>query len=83
MHMDSPAPEQIEGRLLALRKMLARLIHDHASEAWIARALPEDLPPQDGQEDPGAVPDPAFAIEFSLAEELRALGQEVRRLREG
>jgi hypothetical protein len=68
------SPETLEGRLLAHRKILARIL-----AALVAgRTGPEivddlkdrrQLELQD--EDPGAVPDPALAIEGAIADEIR------------
>ncbi|MEZ5779777.1 MAG: hypothetical protein R3E44_15585 [Paracoccaceae bacterium] len=74
---------EIEGRLLAQRQTLARLTArvaaDPGGAVWLEEALPDNPIPQDGQEDPGAVPDAAFAIEAARADELRMIGIEARR----
>jgi len=74
--------DTLEGRLLAQRKVLARIIArlgDSDLEAFL------DQRDHVGahEEDPGSDPDPSFAIEAALADELRALSEEVARLREG
>ena len=62
----------LEGRLLAHRKLLARLLAGCPAETraeireWLAGQ--EVLP--DGQEDPGAVPDEGLAVELALSDEL-------------
>jgi hypothetical protein len=74
----SPDPTT-EGRLIALRQALALIAAGKPPDA-IAAAL--DAPVQDGQEDPGAVPNPAFGIEAAIAEERRRIAAEIR-LRSG
>jgi hypothetical protein len=67
-------PETTEGRILAHRKILARIL-----QALVAgKAGPELLDELKDrrqlelhQEDPGAVPDPALAIEGAIADEMR------------
>jgi hypothetical protein len=67
-------PETIEGRILAHRKILARLLQAVAS-GKIGPEILEDLKDRRQlelhQEDPGAVPDPALAIEGAIADEVR------------
>ncbi len=67
-------PETLEGRLLAHRKILARVLQVLASGKG-GESLIEDLKDRRQlelhQEDPGAVPDPALAIEGALADEVR------------
>lgn len=65
----------VEGRLLALRQVVAMLIAGHDS-ARILDML--DDAGRDGQEDPGAVLAEAFALEGAIAEERRALAREIR-----
>lgn len=73
----------LEGRLLAHRQLLARLLAASpgraGAEAWLeGRAV---LP--DGQEDPGAVPAEGLALELALSDELRKLGELARTLAPG
>ena len=65
----------VEGRLLALRQVLAMLVAGRDRDGILA-AL--DRAGADGQEDPGAVESGAFAVEGALAEERRMLAQEIR-----
>ncbi|WP_373353934.1 hypothetical protein [Pseudoroseicyclus sp. CXY001] len=76
----STSPESLEGRLIAQRKLLVRLI--------AALDLPEVedfLASRDHvelqSEDPGAEPDPAFAIEEGIAAELRLIARLVTEVR--
>jgi hypothetical protein len=64
-----------EGRLLALRQVVAMLV---AGQDCAAILDTLDDAGRDGQEDPGAVPTEAFAIEGALAEERRLLAREIR-----
>jgi hypothetical protein len=67
-------PETLEGRILAHRKILARMLQVLASGKG-GESLIEDLKDRRQlelhEEDPGAVPDPALAIEGALADEVR------------
>lgn len=76
-------PETIEGRLIAQRKILARLIallpEGAGRDALFDHlALREVM--ADGQEDPGAVPAPGVAIELAVADENRLILQETQTL---
>jgi hypothetical protein len=67
-------PETIEGRLLAHRKILARLLQAVANGKGGPELLAELKDRRQlelHQEDPGAVPDPALAIEGAVADEIR------------
>ncbi|ABN76446.1 hypothetical protein RSWS8N_03610 [Cereibacter sphaeroides WS8N] len=74
--------DTIEGRLIAQRKVLARLVALAGSDA-LRDWLDERSTMQDHQEDPGAVPAPGIAIEVALAEEIRCIRDEADRLRDG
>lgn len=71
--------EQLDARLHAQRKVLGVLLgvlaQDEASRRTLTNALRADsaYPPQDGQEDPGAVPAEAFAFLGAYAAEVNAL----------
>lgn len=82
--MPDDVPAVVEGQLMAQRHALARLIARIATleggAAWLDAVFPRDLSPQDGQEDPGAVPDRAFAILAARDEELALIGTEARNL---
>jgi hypothetical protein len=73
--MPDPSDPTAEGRLLALRQVLALILAGRDRAAildWLDAGL------LDGQEDPGAVENPAFAVEGALAAERLALAREVR-----
>ncbi len=82
--MTSLSPQQLEGRLNAQRETLVMLL------AWAMRQpgndletrLDDGLSVQDHSEDPGAVPDMAFAIEAAAAEEKKLLLERARALRD-
>jgi len=68
-----------EGRLIAQRQVIAMLVAGRGKDEilqWLEEAM------RDGQEDPGAVAEEAFAIEGALADERQALAREIR-LRSG
>lgn len=67
----------LEGRLLALRQALAMVVAGLDREAILAAS---DGTVHDGQEDPGAVPSAAYALEQALSEEWRMLRREVEAL---
>ncbi|NDV00126.1 hypothetical protein [Pseudoroseicyclus tamaricis] len=81
----SVTPESLEGRILAQRKLLARIVatlNDPDLDAFLDQRDHVEL----SSEDPGAVPDDAFSIEQSVADELkliRRLADDVRAAREG
>ena len=83
--MSSPSPETLEGRLLAQRQIIGHLLAMHALGPEAARRAAQDLledasPPADPQEDPGAVPSEAFAIEGMVQDERRLIVEEARRV---
>lgn len=71
----------LEGRLMAHRALIARLIAmlspDQRSvmDDW----LTERNVMSDGQEDPGAVPDLGAATELALADEMRLIQERISR----
>ncbi|MGR3793904.1 hypothetical protein [Vannielia sp. SX4] len=68
-----------EGRLIAQRQVIAMIVAGRGKDdilQWLEEAM------RDGQEDPGAVNEEAFAIEGALADERQALAREIR-LRSG
>ena len=71
----------LEGRLLAQRQVLAELLAacDRAGGP-LSDWVPEDFTVHDYAEDPGVVPDPAFAVESIIAEEKRMLAAETGRI---
>lgn len=66
-----------EGRLLAHRKLLARLLAGSPGplRAAIGEWLAEQEVLNDGQEDPGAVPGEGLALELALSDELRRISR--------
>jgi hypothetical protein len=75
----------LEGRLLAQRQVLAELLAacDRAGgplSDWVRAFVSEDFTVRDYAEDPGAVPDPAFAVESIIADEKRMLAAETGRI---
>lgn len=73
------SPEELEGRLNGQRQVLALLL------AWLRSrgegynellSLMQDLCTSDQQEDPGAVPTAAFAIEGARVTEIRQILEE-------
>jgi hypothetical protein len=71
--------QTLEGRLIAQRKVLARLVAS-SPRAW--RVLEQPAPFQDHEEDPSVVPSSAYAIEAAAAEELRLIAEDARRFRD-
>ncbi|PFG63049.1 hypothetical protein AXZ77_1640 [Thioclava sp. ES.031] len=73
----------LEARLIAQRRILARLVAEMPPErreallAWIA----EREVMHDGQEDPGAVPDATDTLPLSIADEFRRIAALARRHR--
>lgn len=67
--------EGLQGRLSAHRRMLVWLVKELSAEqgARLVAALSEPYPPQDGQEDPGAVPVGEFAGTAAYSEELQTI----------
>ena len=68
------SPETLEGRILAHRKVLARIIAALAevpAGADLQDTLKDRRHVELNDEDPGAVPDPALAIEGAIADEIR------------
>jgi len=81
--MTDQSPEQFEGRLNAQREALAVLL------AWAMRQpgsdilehLEEGLTVQDHEEDPGILPDAAFATVAAAARETQLLIERARAIR--
>lgn len=76
---------RLEGRLLAQRQILAEFLAacDRAGgplSDWVRAFLSDDFMLHDASEDPGAVPDAAFAVEQIIAEEKRLLACAARRI---
>jgi hypothetical protein len=76
--------EEVEGRLNALRTITAQLLAEVArisgnSERLFER-IEEELQFQNHQEDPGALPSQAFAIEAATTGELKIIADKARAL---
>jgi hypothetical protein len=76
--MDEGAIEGLQGRISAHRRVLVFLISllSEAQRQRLRATLLEPYPPQDGQEDPGAVPVSQFAGMAAYAAELRLIFEE-------
>lgn len=66
---------RIEGRLLALRQMLAMLAAGQPPQALLDAAERSDT---SSDEDPGALPSEVYALEHAVAEERAAFARELR-----
>lgn len=73
--------ETLEGRLIAQRKILARLVAELRSDALDAFLADRDHF-EGNEEDPGAVPDGAFAVEAAIADEVRLIREAAQRFRQ-
>ncbi|WP_374645038.1 hypothetical protein [Tabrizicola sp.] len=78
--MDNPDPRPsvaLEGRMLAHRRLLVLLLQSLPAprQAELAEWLADRSIPRDGQEDPGAVPSEAGAIDLALTDEFRLLAE--------
>ncbi|SMF08525.1 hypothetical protein SAMN02982989_5005 [Xaviernesmea oryzae] len=80
--MAALAPEELEGRLNAHRELLiellAAMIGGEVTITALLRRLREDATFKDNEEDPGVLPEDAFAIENSAAREVRAILEAAR-----
>lgn len=80
--MSSMTPEQLEGRLNAHRElmieMLSAMIGGEITITAFLRQLRDDATLKDNEEDPGVMPDGAFAIENAAAREMRAILEAAR-----
>lgn len=67
--------DDLEGRLNAQRRVLSWLVDTLPADKreQILAELWEPFPPQDGQEDPGAVPAGTFAMSAAYGAEIRAI----------
>jgi len=80
--MSQLSHEELEGRLNAQRKALALLfalvarLDRDPERVWAL--LEARMPFQDSQEDPGAVPTPAFAIEGAMMREYRLILEDAK-----
>ncbi len=80
--MTSSTPEELEGRLNAHRElmieMLAAMIGGEVTITAFLRKLRDDATFKDNEEDPGVVPEEAFAIENAAAREIRSILEAAR-----
>ncbi|RVV97514.1 hypothetical protein EKE94_13305 [Mesobaculum littorinae] len=71
-----PSNASLEGRLLAQRKVLIRLVAalpDGSARDDVIAFLHDRSQVQDHEEDPGVVPGDAMSIEGALSDELRLI----------
>lgn len=75
MPQPDPGETALEARLLAHRALLGRLVQamPEAEKAVLVRWLEDRRIPQDGQEDPGAVPVGVALSTLAIADEYRCL----------
>lgn len=75
--------QALEGRILAQRRVLARLLAHCPEQEWrqLADWLADRQILHDGQEDPGAVPAEGMAQELAMATEFRELADLASRYR--
>ncbi len=72
------APDDLEGRLLAHRRILQLMVSALTGTPAgdrIRELLAERSTLQDGQEDPGAVETAGMALELALADEFRRIAE--------
>jgi hypothetical protein len=81
-NMTSMTPQELEGRLNAHRElmieMLAAMIGGEVTITTFLKKLRDDATFKDNEEDPGVMPDSAFAIENASAREIRAILEAAR-----
>jgi hypothetical protein len=75
----APTPIALEAKLIVLRKLVSLLVAASPADSRIRDFLSERATYADGQEDPGSVPEPAFALEAAIAAEFRLIAEEVDR----
>lgn len=80
--MSVMTPEELEGRLNAHRELLiellAAMIGGEVTITAFLQRLRDDATFKDNEEDPGIMPEEAFAIENSAAREVRAILEAAR-----
>ena len=80
--MSALTTEELEGRLNAHRELmielLAAMIGGEVTISSFLRWLRDDATFKDNEEDPGVMPEAAFAIENSAAREVRAILEAAR-----
>lgn len=67
----------LEGRILAHRRLIARLLAACPDQEWTGHLewLSERNVLQDGQEDPGAIPAEGLDVELSVSDEYNRLAE--------
>jgi hypothetical protein len=75
--------ETLEGRVIAQRKLLAMILGAMPEDAEIWRQLDRRAVSENHEEDPGVVPDEAFAIEAAISSELWLITDAAKSFREG
>lgn len=80
--MSTSTLEELEGRLNAQREllieMLAAMIGGEITITTFLRRLRDDATFKDNEEDPGLIPESAFAIENAAAREVRSILEAAR-----
>lgn len=80
--MTSVTMEELEGRLSAHRElmieMLSAMIGGEVTITAFLRKLRDDATFKNSEEDPGVIPEEAFAIENAAAREIRAILEAAR-----
>jgi hypothetical protein len=80
--MSTSTLQELEGRLNAQRElmieMLAAMIGGEITITAFLRRLRDDATFKDNEEDPGVIPEDAFAIENAAAREVRAILEAAR-----
>ena len=80
--MSALTPEELEGRINAHRElmieMLAAMIGGEVTITAFLRKLRDDATFKDNEEDPGALPEAAFATQNAMAREVRSILEAAR-----
>ncbi|MCK8778879.1 hypothetical protein M0654_02675 [Rhizobium sp. NTR19] len=80
--MSALTPEELEGRINAHRElmieMLAAMIGGEVTITSFLRKLRDDATFKDNEEDPGALPETAFATQNAMAREVRSILEAAR-----
>jgi hypothetical protein len=81
-YMTSLTPQELEGRINAHRElmieMLSAMIGGEVTITTFLKKLRDDATFKDNEEDPGVMPESAFAIENASAREIRAILEAAR-----
>lgn len=80
--MAEMSPLEIEGQLLGQRAVLVAIVAQLMANRGddVTARIEALLEISDHQEDPGALPDPAFAIEAAAVQEVRLVLEQARAL---